>query len=261
MNEPTAGQSAGSSQRPLAVVTGASAGIGEAIAVRLAKEGFRLLLGARREERLRAVATRLGADWKVLDVADETSVAAFCSGVDRVEVLVNNAGGARGMDTIAEGRSDRWRWMWEANVLGLMHMTRGLLPALELSGHGHIVNISSTAGIEVYEGGGGYTGAKHAVHAISQTLRLELAGRPVRITEICPGMVETDFSLNRFEGDQGRAATVYSGVTALTAADVADVVAFAVTRPAHVNLDQIVMRPLQQAAAHKVARRASALKR
>ncbi len=255
MTETTEPHRADTAHRPLAVVTGASAGIGEAVARRLADAGFRLLLGARREDRLRTVASELGAEWGILDVADEASVAAFCAGVDRVEVLVNNAGGARGMDAIADSRSDRWRWMWEANVLGLMHMTRGLLPALELSGRGHIVNISSTAGIEVYEGGGGYIAAKHAVHAISQTLRLELAGRPIRVTEICPGMVETDFSLNRFDGDAERAAAVYRGVTPLTAADVAEVVAFAVTRPPHVNLDQIVIRPLQQAAAHKVARR------
>ena len=246
---------AGSPPRPLAVVTGASAGIGKAIALRLAEEGFRLLLGARREDRVREIAAEIGAEARVLDVADESSVAAFCAGIDRVEVLVNNAGGARGADLIAESRSGAWRWMWEVNVLGLMQMTRALLPALEGSGRGHIVNISSTAGIEVYEGGGGYTSVKHAVHAISRTLRLELAGCPIRVTEVSPGMVETDFSLNRFEGDAARAAGVYEGVTPLTAADVADVVAFAVTRPAHVNLDEIVIRPLQQAAAHKVVRR------
>jgi hypothetical protein len=241
--------------RPLAVVTGASAGIGEAIATRLAAEGYRLILGARREERLGEVAGRLGAEARILDVADEASVAAFCTGIDRLSVLVNNAGGARGLDPLAQARSDTWRWMWEVNVLGLMQMTRALLPALEASGQGHIVNVSSTAGLEVYEGGSGYTSAKHGVHAISKTLRLELAGRPIRITEVSPGMVETDFSLNRFEGDAARAATVYQGVTALTAQDVADVVAFAVTRPAHVNLDEIVMRPVQQASAQKVVRR------
>jgi len=142
--------------RPLAVVTGASAGIGEAIATRLADEGFRLILGARREDRLQEVADRLGAEPRVLDVSDETSVAAFCAGIDRLELLVNNAGGARGLDPLAAARSDTWRWMWEVNVLGLMQMTRALLPALEASGRGHIVNVSSTAGLEVYEGGSGY---------------------------------------------------------------------------------------------------------
>jgi hypothetical protein len=243
------------SARPLAVVTGASAGIGEAISRRLAQEGFRLRLGARRGDRIEELAQELGAEGRVLDVSDEESVAAFCAGLSQVEVLVNNAGGARGGDPLAEADSAGWRWMWEVNVLGLMQMTRALLPALERSGRGHIVNISSVAGFEVYEGGSGYTSAKHAVHAISQTLRLELVGRPIRVTEVSPGMVETDFSLNRYAGDRERAAAVYRGVTPLTAADVADVVAFAVTRPAHVNLDQIVMRPVQQAAAHKVSRR------
>ncbi len=255
MNEPTDAPDAAAPSRPLAVVTGASAGIGEAIATRLAAEGFRLLLGARREDRIRALADRLGAEARVVDVADEGSVAAFCAGLERVEVLVNNAGGARGLDPLAAARSDQWRWMWEVNVLGLMQMTRALLPALEASGRGHIVNVSSTAGLEVYEGGSGYASAKHGVHAISRTLRLELAGRPIRVTEVSPGMVETDFSLNRFGGDAGRAAGVYQGVTPLTAADIADVVAFAVTRPAHVNLDEIVVRPVQQASAQKVVRR------
>lgn len=245
----------GGSAAPLAVVTGASAGIGEAIARRLAREGFRLLLGARREERVRKIARELGAEARRLDVSDEVSVADFCRGLGPVQVLVNNAGGARGSDPVAESDSADWRWMWEVNVLGLMQMTRALLPGLERSGRGHIVNVSSTAGIEVYEGGGGYTGAKHAVHAICQTLRLELSGRPIRVTEVSPGMVETEFAINRFAGDKERAAAVYQGVTPLRAEDVADVVAFAVTRPAHVNLDQIVLRPVQQASAYKVSRR------
>jgi NADP-dependent 3-hydroxy acid dehydrogenase YdfG len=243
------------STRGLAVVTGASAGIGEAIARRLAQEGYRLLLGARRGEQLQRLAAQLGAQGKVVDVSDEASVAEFCSGAGDAQLLINNAGGARGADPVADAESADWRWMWEVNVLGLMQVTRALLPALEASGRGHIINISSTAGIEVYEGGAGYTSAKHAVHAISQTLRLELVGRPIRVTEVSPGMVQTDFALNRYRGDRERAAAVYRGVTALTAADIADVVAFAATRPQHVNLDQIVLRPLQQAAAYKVSRR------
>jgi len=244
------------SRRPLAVVTGASAGIGEAIARRLAQEGFRVLLGARREEPIQRLAAEIGAEARVLDVSDEASVAGFCSSAVDAQLLVNNAGGARGADPIADAKSADWRWMWEVNVLGLMQMTRALLPALEASGQGHVINISSTAGIEVYQGGAGYTSAKHAVHAICQTLRLELGGRPVRVTEVCPGMVQTEFARNRYGGDRERAAAVYQGVTALTAADIADVVAFAATRPAHVNLDQIVLRPLQQATAYQVSRRA-----
>ncbi|MHB8312989.1 MAG: SDR family oxidoreductase [Candidatus Dormibacteria bacterium] len=240
--------------RPLAVISGASAGIGEAIARRLAAEGFRVLLGARRMELLEPLAAELGGESRLLDVSDQASVDRFCQGIEEAAVLVNNAGGARGLEPVAAADPAQWRWMWEVNVLGLMAMTKALLPALERSGRGHVVNISSTAAFEVYEGGAGYTAAKHGVHAINQTLRLELAGRPVRITEVCPGMVETDFSRNRFAGDQARAEAVYAGLQPLTAQDVADVVAFAVTRPAHVNLDQIVMRPLRQATSYKVVR-------
>lgn len=240
---------------PLAVVTGASGGIGEAIARRLGAEGFRLLLGARSIDRLRVLADELGAAYRPLDVADSASVAQFCAGVDELAVLVNNAGGARGLDPVESAPLDDWRWMWEVNFLGLVAMTQTLLPALERSGRGIVINMSSTAAHEVYEGGGGYTAVKHAVHALSRTLRLELAGRPVRVTEVSPGMVQTDFSLHRFRGDAERAGAVYAGVEALTAADVADVVAFAATRPPHVDLDEIIMRPVQQAASHKVARR------
>ncbi|MHB8325476.1 MAG: SDR family oxidoreductase, partial [Candidatus Dormibacteria bacterium] len=218
--------------RPLAVISGASAGIGEAIARRLAGEGFRVLLGARRMELLEPLAAELGGQARPLDVSDQASVDSFCAGVEEAAVLVNNAGGARGLEPVAEADLANWRWMWEVNVLGLVAMTKALLPALERSGRGHVVNISSTAAFDVYEGGAGYTAAKHAVHAVNQTLRLELAGRPVRVTEVCPGMVQTDFSRNRFLGDQERADAVYAGVEPLTAADVADVVAFAVTRPA-----------------------------
>ncbi|MHB1577014.1 MAG: SDR family oxidoreductase [Candidatus Dormibacteria bacterium] len=241
--------------RPVAVVTGASAGIGAAVARRLSLEGYRVRVGARRMALLEPLAAEIGGEAKVLDVSDPSSVSAFCSELEEVDVLVNNAGGARGLEEVSAADEERWRWMWEVNVLGLVAMTKQLLPALERSGRGHVVNLSSTAALEVYEGGAGYTSAKHAVHAITKTLRLELAGRPVRVTEICPGMVETDFSLNRFDGDQTRAAAVYQGLQPLRPEDVADVVAFAVTRPAHVNLDQIVMRPLMQASAAKVVRR------
>ncbi|MHB8394139.1 MAG: SDR family oxidoreductase [Candidatus Dormibacteria bacterium] len=241
-------------QKPLAVVTGASAGIGEAIARRLSKEGFRVLMGARRLDRLEAIAAEVGGQARRLDVTSDESIREFCAGIDEAAVLVNNAGGARGLEQIEAAHLEEWRWMWEVNVLGLVAMTRALLPALESSGQGHVVNVSSTAALEVYEGGAGYTAAKHGVHAITKTLRLELAGRPVRITEVCPGMVETDFSLNRFGGDAERAEAVYRGLDPLQPEDVADVVAFAVTRPFHVNLDQIVMRPLMQASSFKVIR-------
>lgn len=241
-------------QRPLAVVTGASAGIGEAISRRLSEEGFRVLLGARRLDRLEVIAAEIGGEARQLDVTSGESIRDFCAGIEEAAVLVNNAGGARGLEPVASAQLDEWRWMWEVNVLGLVAMTKALLPALERSGRGHVVNLSSTAAVEVYEGGAGYTAAKHGVNAITKTLRLELAGRPVRITEVCPGMVETDFSLNRFGGDRERAQAVYRGLDPLQPEDVADVVAFAVTRPFHVNLDQVVMRPLMQASSFKVVR-------
>ncbi len=241
-------------QRPLAVVTGASAGIGEAISRRLSEEGFRVLLGARRLDRLEVIAAEIGGEARQLDVTSGESIRGFCAGIEEAAVLVNNAGGARGLEPVASAQLDEWRWMWEVNVLGLVAMTKALLPALERSGRGHVVNLSSTAAVEVYEGGAGYTAAKHGVNAITKTLRLELAGRPVRITEVCPGMVETDFSLNRFGGDRERAEAVYRGLDPLQPEDVADVVAFAVTRPFHVNLDQVVMRPLMQASSFKVVR-------
>ncbi len=239
----------------MAVVTGASSGIGAAVARRLAAEGYRVRVGARRADLLERLAGEIDGEARVLDVTDPQSVVSFCADLAELEVLVNNAGGARGLEEVAVADPTRWRWMWEVNVLGLVAMTKELLPALERSGRGHVVNLSSTAALEVYEGGAGYTSAKHAVHAVTQTLRLELAGRPVRVTEVCPGMVETDFSVNRFEGDQARAQAVYRGLEPLQPEDVADVVAFAVTRPFHVNLDRIVMRPLMQASSTKVVRR------
>ncbi|MBV8201697.1 MAG: SDR family NAD(P)-dependent oxidoreductase, partial [Acidobacteria bacterium] len=191
-----------------------------------------------------------------LDVTDPASVAAFAAQVPRAHLLVNNAGGALGLEPVAEAQDDDWRIMWEVNVLGLMRMTRALLPALLASGDGHVVNIGSIAGFETYAGGAGYTSVKHAVRAISRTLRLELLGKPVRVTEIDPGMVETEFSQVRFHGDQERAGAVYRGLQPLTGEDVADCVVWAVTRPSHVDIDEIVVRPRDQATAHHVHRRA-----
>jgi NADP-dependent 3-hydroxy acid dehydrogenase YdfG len=249
----------------IAVVTGASSGIGEATARALAAAGFRVLLGARRLERLRQIAAEIaagqgggGAPLAIalpLDVADPSSVAAFAAQVPRLHLLVNNAGGALGLEPIAEARDDDWRTMWEVNVLGVMRMTRALLPALLASGDGHVVNIGSIAGFETYAGGAGYSGAKHALRALTRTLRLELLGKPVRITEVDPGMVETEFSRVRFRGDEERARSVYRGLHPLTGADVADCVVWAATRPSHVNVDEIVVRPRDQATAHHLHRR------
>ena len=237
-----------------AVVTGASSGIGEATARRLVKEGFDVLIGARRTDRLEAIADQTGARWKALDVTDQASVDAFVDGVDSLNLLVNNAGGAKGFAPLAEIPDQDWDWMYEANVVGLARVTRALLPAIERSGDGHIVNVGSIAGIETYEGGAAYTAAKHAVTAISETLRLELLGKPVRVTEVQPGLVETEFSLVRFDGDAERAAKVYEGLTALTADDVADCIGWAATRPSHVNIDIVVVKPRDQARATKVHR-------
>jgi NADP-dependent 3-hydroxy acid dehydrogenase YdfG len=236
------------------VVTGASSGIGAATAVRLAEEGFDVVLGARRVDRLEEVASKCGGRAVPLDVTDTRSVDDFVAAVGRVNVLVNNAGMASGMTPVAEMTDERAQVMWETNVLGLLRMTRALLPKLESSGDGHIVNVGSIAGFEVYEGGAGYTAAKHAVRAITQTLRLELLGKRIRITDVSPGMVETEFSLVRFEGDRQKADKIYEGMTPLSGEDIADCIAWAVTRPFHVNIDEIVVRPIAQARARLIAR-------
>ena len=233
-----------------AVVTGASSGIGAATSRRLAGEGFRVVLGARRVERIRQLADEIGetATAHELDVTDQASVDRFCEAAgETCRVLVNNAGGALGLEPVGSADEEKWRTMYETNVIGTMRMTRALLPRLVASGDGYIVNIGSVAAFEPYAGGAGYNAAKHATRALSDVLRLELVGQPIRVSEIDPGMVETEFSLVRFDGDQKKASAVYSGVTPLTAEDIADIVAFVVTRPSHVDIDQVVVRPRDQA--------------
>ncbi len=237
-----------------AIVTGASSGIGAATARQLASAGFRVVLGARRLDRLSALAKEIDGVALPLDVTDPSSVAEFVASAGPCHVLVNNAGGARGLAPVAAADEEHWRWMWETNVLGTLRLTKAFLPALINSGDGHVVTITSVAATEVYDNGAGYTSAKHAQSALHRTLRGELLGEPVRFTEVLPGLVETEFSLVRFEGDASRASSVYDGLTPLTADDVADVVVFAVTRPAHVNLDQIVMKPRAQASATRTFR-------
>jgi NADP-dependent 3-hydroxy acid dehydrogenase YdfG len=243
---------------PIAVITGASSGIGAATAIALGRHGYRVVVGARRIERLERVAGEEGLALR-LDVTDEQSVNEFVGEVarrfGRVDVLVNNAGGALGMSPIEKALDEEWIGMWKTNVLGLMWMTRACLPLLRKARHGHIVNIGSIAGFETYKGGAGYTAVKHAVRAITKTLRLELNGEPIRITEIAPGLVETEFSLVRFHGDRKAAKAVYEGLKPLSAEDIADCVVFAVTRPAHVDIDEIVVRPVAQATAQVVARK------
>jgi NADP-dependent 3-hydroxy acid dehydrogenase YdfG len=231
------------------VVTGASSGIGAATAERLAAEGFDIVLGARRVDRLAEVAARCGPSARAftLDITDQGSVDAFCAEVGECRVLVNNAGGALGLEPIASADDEKWRAMYDTNVLGTMRMTRALLPALEASGDGHVVTIGSIAGIEPYVGGAGYNAAKAAAHAVTEVLRRETVDKPIRVCEIQPGLVETEFSVVRFDGDTERAAEVYEGLDPLTGDDVADVVAFVVTRPAHVNLATILLLPQAQA--------------
>jgi NADP-dependent 3-hydroxy acid dehydrogenase YdfG len=245
----------------VAVVTGASSGIGAATAVRLAAAGYHVVLAARRADRAGDVAARIRAgggqaEAVTLDVTDRAAVDAFAAGLDRCDVLINNAGGAFGGETVAESDPADWRAMYEVNVLGTLHVTQALLAKLIASGDGTIVVLSSTAGFVAYEGGGGYVAAKHAEHAIAATLRLELCGEPVRVIEIAPGMVRTDeFAVKRFRGNAEQAAAVYRGVAQpLTADDVAGAIAWTVTQPAHVNVDLLVLRPRAQAAQHKVYR-------
>ncbi len=235
--------------RRTAVVTGASSGIGAATVRALAAQGFDTVAAARRLDRCEAIAAEVGGRALALDVTDADSVAAFAGAVGAVDVVVHSAGGALGLDRVEDGDVEQWRWMFDANVLGVVRVTQALLPALRASGDAHVVVLGSIAGFEVYPGGGGYTAAKHAVNAVCRTLRLELVAEPIRITEVAPGMVETDFSLVRFEGDTERAHGVYRGLTPLTADDVADVVAFCVTRPSHVNIDHVVLKPRAQASA------------
>jgi NADP-dependent 3-hydroxy acid dehydrogenase YdfG len=240
-----------------AVVTGASSGIGEATARRLAAEGYDVVAGARRRERLDKLAAEVpGIRPVTLDVTSQDSVEALTASLERCDVLVNNAGGAFGTETVAEGRLDDWQRMYDTNVLGSLRVTQALLPKLVESGDGVLVMLTSTAGLVSYEGGGGYCAAKHAQSSMAETLRLELVGQPVRVVEIAPGMVRSEgFAVTRFRGDEAAAAKVYEGVPdPLTSDDVADAIAWCVTRPAHVNVDRLVLRPRAQAAQHKVHR-------
>jgi NADP-dependent 3-hydroxy acid dehydrogenase YdfG len=240
--------------KPIAAVTGASSGIGAATVRALVAAGFDVVAGARRMDRLEVLARESGAEAVPLDVTDRGSVDAFAARLPKLNVLVNNAGGAWGLEPLAQSVDDNWRRMWETNVLGLMMMTRACIPALEASGAGHIVNLGSIAGLETYPGGSGYTSAKHGVVAITETLRTELLGKPIRITEVDPGMVETEFSVVRFGGDEARAKQVYAGVKPLVAEDIADIIAWAVTRPPHVNIDHLRVTPLAQASGTLVHR-------
>jgi len=239
-----------------AVVTGASSGIGEATARELVAAGMNVVLTARRSDRLEKLAAELGPTARAvqLDVTQAGSVAALAAELPRCDVLVNNAGGAQGIGPVEQADEDQWRWMYETNVLGTMRVTKALLPALRASGDGHIVIVSSVAGHETYPGGAGYTGAKHAQTVVADTLRMELVAEPIRVTEICPGLVETEFALVRFDGDAVAAKKPYEGMQPLDAADVADCIRWAVTRPSNVSIDRIDVKPRAQATATMVHR-------
>jgi NADP-dependent 3-hydroxy acid dehydrogenase YdfG len=244
-------------EKRIALVTGASSGIGAATARRLAAEGYVVHVAARRTDRIEALADEIGGVATACDVTDRDAVAALADAVGHVlHVLVNNAGGAFGGRSIEAGDPDDWASAFDVNVLGTLHVTQAMLPALRASGDGLVVNMGSTAGRVVYENGGEYTAAKHALKALTGTLRLELSGEPIRVTEIAPGMVKTDeFSVKRFGGDEEKAAAVYAGVPEpLVAEDIADIVVWVATRPSHVDIDEIVVRPVAQAAQHKVHR-------
>ncbi|WP_312180381.1 SDR family oxidoreductase [Arthrobacter sp.] len=241
------------------VVTGASSGIGAAAVRALRKSGWDVIAVARRMDRLRELAAETGAQAIACDVTDKASVDAMAAQVlagGGVDAVVNNAGGAFGMDRVGDGSPDDWSRMYNVNVLGALHVTQAFLPSLRENGQGSILMLTSTAALAAYEGGAGYCAAKAGEEALTQSLRLEEAENNVRVIEILPGMVKTEeFSLNRL-GDASAAEKIYAGVEKpLTAEDVADVMAYALNAPHHVNLDQIVIRPVAQAAQHKVIRR------
>ena len=241
---------------PTAVVTGASSGIGAASARALAGDGFHVVCAARRKDRIETLAEEIGGRAVVCDVTDPASVAELAAAVDSVDVLLNNAGGAFDQASVEEADVEDWARMFDVNVLGAVRVTQALLPALRADGGGLIVNLGSTAGRIAYEGGGGYTAAKHGLKVLSQTLRLELVAEPLRITEIAPGMVKTEeFTLKRFQGDKERYDAVYAGVQEpLVAEDIAEAVRWVASLPSHVNIDELVVRPRAQAAQHKVHR-------
>lgn len=239
----------------LALISGASSGIGAASARALADAGFEVIVAARRMDRLEALAAEIGGQARHLDVTDPASVAALAEQVPALDLLVNNAGAAFGLAPVEEFNEDHWRGMFELNVLAVGRMVRAFLPALRRASQGQIVNIGSVSGFEVYAGGAGYTASKHALRAITRTLRYELLGSGVKITDISPALTETEFALVRFEGDSDRADKLYQGMTPLTARDIARCVLFAATQPAHVSIDEVIVRPLDQADATTVYRR------
>ncbi len=244
-------------RKRVALVTGASSGIGEATVRALAAEGYETVAAARRLDRCERLAGEVGGRALALDVTDPESVATLAVELPRVDVIVHSAGGALGLERLEAADQGRWRTMLESNVIGVVAVTKALLPALRSGVDPSIVIVGSIAGVEVYEGGGGYTAAKHAAHALAQTLRLEHHHEGIRVTEVAPGMVDTEFSLVRFEGNAERAEEVYRGLEPLVAADVAELIAFCVTRQGRVDIDYVSIKPTAQATA-KIAHRKGA---
>ena len=240
-----------------AVVTGASSGIGAATVRRLRADGWSVLAVARREDRLHALAAETGCEVCVADVTVPDDVARIVAAAGPCHALVNNAGGAIGLDSVEQGSAQDWRDMFEVNTIGALQVTQALLPALRDSGRGDVLFMTSTAALITYPGGAGYSAAKHAEGAIARTLRLELVGQPIRVIEIAPGMVRTDeFTIKRTRGDQAAADAVYAGVAEpLTADDIAECVSWTLNLPHHINIDLMVVRPVAQAAQHLVARK------
>lgn len=243
--------------QPVAVVTGASGGIGAACARRLADDGYRVIVAARREDRIAAIAEEIGGQAVVCDVTKPADIEALRAAAgDRVAVLVNNAGGALGTDPVVDADLDEWRTMYETNVIGVAAVTQALMPALRAADHGTVIVIGSTAGQAAYEGGGGYCAAKFAVRAVVDSLRLELNGTPIRVCEIAPGMVKSEgFALTRMHGDTAAADKVYAGVAEpLVEEDIAECVSWVCGLPGHMNIERMIVRPVAQAANHKVHR-------
>lgn len=230
----------------VAVITGASSGIGEATARKLATAGYQVILGARRIDKLKQIATEINAIALPLDVTDETSVSNFVNQLETVDVLVNNAGLALSKDEIVNAKISEWETMWKTNVMGNLLMDKAIIPKMLRAEKGHIINVTSISAFSTYIGGAGYTSSKHAQGALHETLRMELLGTPIRLTEICPGAVETEFSVQRFHGDQNAADKVYEGFKPLTGDNIADSIVFAVQQPANVNIDKIVIQPINQ---------------
>lgn len=243
MSDTTANESV---SQKIAVVTGGSAGIGEATARALAADGWTVYVAARRKELCDTIAEEIGGVGVELDVTDQGSVDKLAAQLGRVDLLVNNAGGARGLDVLREAKDEDWQWMYEANVMGTMRMIRALYPAL-VAAEGLIINVGSIAGWSAYPGGSGYNAAKFGLRALTRAFRREEVDQPIRITEIDPGRVKTDFSMNRFAGDQERADAVYEGKLNLTAEDIAEAIRWVASLPAHVNIDTMNIMPRDQA--------------